>query len=224
MLLLRCCPASPFTLLNYALGSTSLPFSHFFWPSVFGIAPGIAVYVWGGNLIKDLSDVTSGPGGAKALSHAAPPQGEAGAGVEGCVAMGGEVRGHAAAAAAAAAAGRGRALRQSRRACRMPGCLVSHAQPSHPRAAAPAPNARRPPAARVAFAVVSGVTAVAVLVGSAWYTKRAIARRLARVESGGYDAELVRGGGGGGGGGRGGWVGWADRGAFGQGVGRRAEP
>lgn len=48
VLLLRCCPASPFTLLNYALGSTSLPFSHYFWPSVFGIAPGIAIFVYAG--------------------------------------------------------------------------------------------------------------------------------------------------------------------------------
>jgi uncharacterized membrane protein YdjX (TVP38/TMEM64 family) len=73
VLLLRCCPASPFTLLNYALGSTSLPFSHFFWPSVFGIAPGIALYVWGGNLLKDLSDVANAEG---AIASATPPQGK----------------------------------------------------------------------------------------------------------------------------------------------------
>lgn len=118
VLLLRCCPASPFTLLNYALGSTSLPFSHFFWPSVFGIAPGIAVYVWGGHLLKDLSEVANAEG---AIANATPPQ------------------------------------------------------------------------ARVAFAVISGITAVAVLVGSAVYTKRALAKRLARVESGAADdAEMGR--------------------------------
>lgn len=111
VLLLRCCPASPFTLLNYALGSTSLPFLHFFWPSVFGIAPGLAVFVWAGHLIKDISDLGSAEEGA----------------------------------------------------------LVKAASP----------------AARITFAVVSGVTAVAVLIGSAVYTKRAIARRLARASSGG---------------------------------------
>ncbi|KAI8469974.1 MAG: snare associated Golgi protein-domain-containing protein [Monoraphidium minutum] len=119
VLLLRCCPASPFTLLNYALGSTSLPFAHFLWPSVFGIAPGIALYVWGGALAKDL-----------------------GRGTEGALAGG----------------------------------------------AAP------PPQARVAFAALSVATAVLVLVGSAVYTKRALARRLARVEGGGphVDAEVGR--------------------------------
>ncbi len=74
VLLLRCCPASPFTLLNYALGSTSLPFLHYFWPSVVGIAPGIAVFVYGGALITDLSDVTHSDG----LANATTPQGEGG--------------------------------------------------------------------------------------------------------------------------------------------------
>lgn len=81
VLLLRCCPASPFSLLNYALGSTSLPFSHFFWPSVVGIAPGIAVFVWGGDLIKDLSDVAHAEG---ALANAAPPAGACGLKPHGC--------------------------------------------------------------------------------------------------------------------------------------------
>ena len=72
VLLLRCCPASPFAILNYALGATALPFTHFFWPSVFGIAPGIGIYVWGGDVIKDLSDVAEGEG---ALTDAAPPRG-----------------------------------------------------------------------------------------------------------------------------------------------------
>jgi hypothetical protein len=42
--------------------------------------------------------------------------------------------------------------------------------------------------------VISGLTAVLVLVGSAVYTKRALTKRLARVEGGGVDgdAELVR--------------------------------
>lgn len=112
VMLLRICPASPFVVLNYALGSTSLPFSHYFWPSVFGIAPGIALYVWGGALVKDLSDVAHADG---ALANATPPQ------------------------------------------------------------------------ARIAFGIISGVTVILVLFGTAWYTKRALARRLARAGSGAYD-------------------------------------
>lgn len=119
VLLLRCCPMSPFTLLNYALGSTSLPFGHFFWPSVVGIAPGIAVFVYGGSLVRDLSDVAADAEGA--LRDATSPR------------------------------------------------------------------------ARAAFAGVSGATALAVLIGSAWYTKRALARRIARVGGGGGgDAEAGR--------------------------------
>lgn len=52
-----------------------------------------------------------------------------------------------------------------------------------------------PDPARIAFGVVSGVTAVLVLVGSAWYTKSALTRRLARVEVGSCkDTDTVRGG------------------------------
>jgi hypothetical protein len=55
--------------------------------------------------------------------------------------------------------------------------------PHHPLTPHPSPLHRLP--ARIAYAAVCVVTAIGVLVGTAWYTKRAIARRLARVSSGG---------------------------------------
>lgn len=35
-------------------------FSHFWWPSAFGIAPVLALYCWVGTLAADLSDALSG--------------------------------------------------------------------------------------------------------------------------------------------------------------------
>eukprot|EP00878_Enallax_costatus_P004668 GHUV01004916.1.p1 GENE.GHUV01004916.1~~GHUV01004916.1.p1 ORF type:complete len:449 (+),score=138.08 GHUV01004916.1:667-2013(+) len=66
--LLRVSPVVPFSLLNYALGSSSLPFSHYFWPSVCGIVPGLVIYVWLGSLASDVTSAISQGGTA-----AAPP-------------------------------------------------------------------------------------------------------------------------------------------------------
>ena len=48
--LLRLSPAVPFTLQNYAFGATDIPFWHFVIPTLFGIMPGTALYVYIGTL------------------------------------------------------------------------------------------------------------------------------------------------------------------------------
>lgn len=53
--LLRVSPLLPFTVLNYALGVSSLPFSQYFWPSTIGILPTTVVFVYLGTLAKDLT-------------------------------------------------------------------------------------------------------------------------------------------------------------------------
>uniref|UniRef100_A0A383WAN4 VTT domain-containing protein n=1 Tax=Tetradesmus obliquus TaxID=3088 RepID=A0A383WAN4_TETOB len=66
--LLRVSPVVPFSIINYALGSSSLPFSHYWWPSVFGIIPSLFIYIYLGSLAADVSSAISGGG-----THAAPP-------------------------------------------------------------------------------------------------------------------------------------------------------
>ncbi|KAF6253530.1 snare associated Golgi protein-domain-containing protein [Scenedesmus sp. NREL 46B-D3] len=66
--LLRVSPVVPFSIINYALGSSSLPFLHYWWPSVFGIIPSLVIYIYLGSLAADVSSAISGGG-----AHAAPP-------------------------------------------------------------------------------------------------------------------------------------------------------
>jgi hypothetical protein len=47
-----------------------LQFSHYWWPSVFGIIPSLIIYIYLGSLAADVSSAISGGGG-----HAAPPAG-----------------------------------------------------------------------------------------------------------------------------------------------------
>ncbi|GBF98077.1 hypothetical protein Rsub_10305 [Raphidocelis subcapitata] len=56
VLLLRISPATPFSLLNFALGSTQLPLWQYLWPSAVGVVPGLALAVWGGAVARDVSD------------------------------------------------------------------------------------------------------------------------------------------------------------------------
>jgi hypothetical protein len=48
-----------------------LQFSHYWWPSVFGIIPSLIIYIYLGSLAADVSSAISGGG-----AHAAPPAGE----------------------------------------------------------------------------------------------------------------------------------------------------
>jgi uncharacterized membrane protein YdjX (TVP38/TMEM64 family) len=56
VLLLRLSPATPFSLLNFALGSTQLPLGQYLWPSAVGVVPGLALAVWGGAVVRAASD------------------------------------------------------------------------------------------------------------------------------------------------------------------------
>eukprot|EP00882_Tetradesmus_deserticola_P017294 GHRQ01018524.1.p1 GENE.GHRQ01018524.1~~GHRQ01018524.1.p1 ORF type:complete len:383 (+),score=132.56 GHRQ01018524.1:91-1239(+) len=68
VVLLRVSPVVPFSIINYALGSSSLPFLHYWWPSVVGIVPSLIIYIYLGSLAADVSSAISGGG-----AHAAPP-------------------------------------------------------------------------------------------------------------------------------------------------------
>eukprot|EP00877_Chromochloris_zofingiensis_P004762 jgi/Chrzof1/14287/Cz08g31390.t1 len=70
VILLRISPVMPFSVINYALGTSSLPFSHYFWPSVFGIIPGILLYVYLGTLAVDITQVISDKGMSSAPATA----------------------------------------------------------------------------------------------------------------------------------------------------------
>jgi hypothetical protein len=39
-----------------------LQFSHYFWPSVVGIVPGLIIYVWLGSLAADVTEAVAGGG------------------------------------------------------------------------------------------------------------------------------------------------------------------
>lgn len=49
---------------------TVLQFSHYFWPSVLGIVPGLIIYVWLGSLAADVTEAVAGGG------MSTPPAGE----------------------------------------------------------------------------------------------------------------------------------------------------
>jgi hypothetical protein len=48
-----------------------LQFSHYFWPSVFGIIPGLIIYVWLGSLAADVTEAMAGHSSVRA-----PPAGD----------------------------------------------------------------------------------------------------------------------------------------------------
>lgn len=59
--LLRLSPAVPFTLLNYLLGLTKVPFGNFLVGSV-GMLPGTVLYVYSGKVAGDVAAATGGAG------------------------------------------------------------------------------------------------------------------------------------------------------------------
>ena len=60
VLLLRMSPVIPFNLLNYALGTTKIPISHFFLASMVGMAPGTAMFIYIGSTLRNLADALRG--------------------------------------------------------------------------------------------------------------------------------------------------------------------
>jgi uncharacterized membrane protein YdjX (TVP38/TMEM64 family) len=50
--------------------TAALQFSHYWWPSVFGIIPSLIIYIYLGSLAADVSSAISGG------THAAPAAGE----------------------------------------------------------------------------------------------------------------------------------------------------
>lgn len=60
VLLTRLSPVFPFNLLNYALGLTQVSLPAYFFPTLFGILPALAVYVYVGSLMQDLAAIAAG--------------------------------------------------------------------------------------------------------------------------------------------------------------------
>jgi len=58
--LLRLSPVFPFSLLNYALGITKVPFWQYVGASWIGMLPGTVLYVYIGSLFKSLADLAGG--------------------------------------------------------------------------------------------------------------------------------------------------------------------
>lgn len=58
--LLRLSPFFPFSLLNYALGLTKVPFGRYVIASWIGMFPGTILYVYIGSLFKSVADITAG--------------------------------------------------------------------------------------------------------------------------------------------------------------------
>ena len=56
VVLMRLSPIVPFNLQNYALGVTAIPFMQYLTPTLIGIAPGIAIYVYFGIFGKGLGN------------------------------------------------------------------------------------------------------------------------------------------------------------------------
>jgi uncharacterized membrane protein YdjX (TVP38/TMEM64 family) len=52
--MLRLCPVVPFTLQNYALGVTAIPFWRYFGATLVGMIPGAVIYVYFGMFGKGL--------------------------------------------------------------------------------------------------------------------------------------------------------------------------
>lgn len=64
--LTRLSPVFPFNLSNYALGLTSISLRDYFFASMFGMIPGIVVYVYIGTLAGDIAKI--GEGAAKPVA------------------------------------------------------------------------------------------------------------------------------------------------------------
>lgn len=47
---------------NFSFCCCGLQFSHYFWPSVIGIVPGLIIYVWLGSLAIDVTAAFAGEG------------------------------------------------------------------------------------------------------------------------------------------------------------------
>jgi uncharacterized membrane protein YdjX (TVP38/TMEM64 family) len=60
VLLLRLSPIVPFTLLNYGLGVTRVPFGTYLAASVLGMLPGTVLYVYLGTLLTSAAQLLSG--------------------------------------------------------------------------------------------------------------------------------------------------------------------
>lgn len=58
--LLRLSPVFPFSLMNYALGLTKVPFRKYLLASWIGMLPGTILYVYIGSLFKSVADITGG--------------------------------------------------------------------------------------------------------------------------------------------------------------------
>lgn len=63
-----CCALSAPAALSLPCCPTQ--FSHYFWPSVIGIVPGLIIYVWLGSLAADVTEAVAGGG------VSTPPAGE----------------------------------------------------------------------------------------------------------------------------------------------------
>ena len=59
IVLLRLCPAIPFNILNYLMGTTGITLKHYVIGN-FGMIPGTLVYVFIGTTISDIASVASG--------------------------------------------------------------------------------------------------------------------------------------------------------------------
>lgn len=167
-------------------------FSHYFWPSVFGIIPGILLYVYLGTLAVDITQVISDKG-----MSSAPATGMLG--LAACQMM--LLSANSCARGQPCAAAASQALDSLRRLC----CICVAVQLTAPdsctsfthicvliayqcvvyRAQLQCPAETVYvccTAAKVVFIVLSAATALLAIVLSAVYTKRAIDRRLAHVQ------------------------------------------
>ena len=58
--LLRLSPVLPFNVMNYALGTTGVPISEYFFASLIGMAPGTAMFIYIGSTLRNLADALRG--------------------------------------------------------------------------------------------------------------------------------------------------------------------
>ena len=70
VILLRLAPVFPFNVLNYGLGLTRVPLSHYVLGSFIGMLPGTALYVWMGSSLASLASLLDGSADAGATGIA----------------------------------------------------------------------------------------------------------------------------------------------------------